>query len=75
MNDTTTATTVASAGGVSAKAYFEEPRTKMERESIAISVTPLEAQLRATTGVSEVVEPYRQSAHKVILKRYAIRRG
>ncbi len=56
------------------KAYFSESPTGEVTKTNSVAV-PAEPQITTvTTAIEQAAEPYQQSAHKVVVKRYAIKR-
>jgi hypothetical protein len=72
--DSTTATSTA-ATSTRDKKYFAEPTTREATTPNAPTVQTMTKLTTVTTGTSGTADPYRHSAHKVVVKRYAIKHG
>jgi len=61
------------------QAYFTELQTaevtKMNSPSLPVVTSATIAITTVSSDIEKAVESYQQSAHKVVVKRYAIKRG
>ncbi len=57
------------------KAYFTQSPTRETANPRTPTVLAATKTTVATTKTIEAADPYRQSAHKVVVKRYAVNRG
>jgi hypothetical protein len=61
------------------KAYFTESQTaevtKPNSLTLPVGTSATTAITTVSTDIEKAVESYQQSAHKVVVKRYAIKRG